>query len=619
MNGYAGRLLWVDLDSSEITARPLPAEYISGFMGGSGIGAKILFEMAGSGFGQLDPLSPQNPLIMMTGPLTGSGLPATGRLAACAKSPLTGIYAESSVGGTLGAALKFAGYDGVVITGAAQSPTYLKITPKGASLHSASGLWGLDTYESSDILLQAVAGEKGLKAAACIGPAGENLLPFACIAHNKAHFLGRAGMGAVMGSKKLKGLVVAGSKPPAVFMPEKVKALKKELVSRMKNNIVLQSLNIYGTNSALDLALFTGDVPIKNWTVGEWDEGLSKINGSAFDAVLTGRKTCYACPVACKREVEVKDEPYRMECGAGPEYETVASFGTMCLIDSVEALSKINDTCNRLGMDTITAGSTAALLFEAAETGLLDSQDLSFGSAPAVLRLLEDAAYCRDGGGLLAMAVNKLSHHLGAVDAQTTVKGLEAPMHDPRAGHGMGLAYATGYRGACHMSDLTMCLESGSAQFPGLGLPDYIEMQESSGKAAMVAAAQDFGSIVGGAAIFCLLSVIAYGEEHITESLRAVTGEDFTLSDLVRKGRRIWYLKRVLNNLCGISEKDDILPPRLLLPLKEGAAAGSVPEIEMMLREYYLIRRFNPDGKPSRETLDELGLGTAIPLLYPEA
>jgi aldehyde:ferredoxin oxidoreductase len=620
--GYTGKLLWVDLTAGLTEVKPLNQEYINEYLGGSGIGARLLLDLAGGEFGRLEPLSPHNPLIFMAGPLVGSGLPATGRLSACARSPLTGIYAESSVGGFLGAALKYAGLDGIVITGAAAAPCYLKITSGKVLLLPADYLWGRDTYETSDLLMAEMAGERGLKATACIGPAGENLVPFACVASNKGHFLGRTGMGAVMGAKKLKGLVIAGNTAPPVFDREAVRALKKEITGKMKENLVLQSLHVYGTNSAIDMALFTGDVPIKNWTVGEWDEGINKINGPAFDAVLTGRKTCHACPVICKREVEVKDGPFRTEQGPGPEYETVASFGTMCLIDSVEALCRLNDICNRLGLDTITVGATAAFLLEAAETGLLpdNSAGLSFGNAEAVMELVSKAAYRQGMGSLLSAGSRELSRRLGpeSIPLLTTVKGLEAPMHDPRAGHGMGLAYATGYRGACHMSDLTMGIEQGSALFPGLGLEEYYEGQTSQGKAEMVAIAQDFGGIVGGAAIFCLLGVMGYSDSDIVRALQAVTGENHTQDSLLSQGRRIWYLKRVLNNLCGIRKEDDRLPERLLQSLDSGGAAASVPDMELMLGEYYVLRDLSPRGLPGAETLRKLGLGFAVPWLYPD-
>ncbi len=620
--GYTGKLLWVDLTAGTTGVRPLDPGYIKDYLGGSGIGAKILVDLLGSEFGRVDPFSAQNPLVFMTGPLTGSGLPATGRLSACSKSPLTGIYGESSVGGSLGAALKYAGLDGIVITGAAARPSYLKINPREALLLPAENLWGLDTYQTCDLLMAEVAEERGLKAAACIGPAGENLVPFASVAVNKGHFLGRTGIGAVMGAKKLKGLVVSGRTAPPSADEAAVSLLKKSITAGMKENIVLQSLHVYGTNSALDLALFSGDVPIRNWALGEWNEGIAKINGPSFDAVLTGRKTCFACPVVCKREVEVTEGPFRTGRGPGPEYETVASFGTMCLIDSVEALCKLNETCNRLGMDTITAGATAAFLLEAAENGLLPDTPpgFSFGNAPAVLEMVKEAAYRRGGGSLLAAGSREAARRVGpaAKAFLTTVKGLEAPMHDPRAGHGMGLAYATGYRGACHMSDLTMGIEQGSSLFPGLELPDCYEGQSSLGKAAMVAAAQDLGSILGGAAIFCLLGVTGYSEADIVGALQAVTGEDHTLESLLEQGRRIWYLKRVLNNLCGVSREDDQLPPRLLQPLDTGGAAGSVPDMELMLSEYYVLRDLSPRGLPGVETLRKLGLGFAVPWLYPD-
>lgn len=626
MEGYTGQILWVDLEKETISRRPLPPEYYCQYMGGSGLGARLLWDLLGKKFGSLNPLSALNPIIFMTGPLTGTPLPAAGRLTACTKSPLTGLYTESSVGGFLGVALKLAGYDGMVLTGKAPNPCYLKITGDVVLIKRADTLWGLDTYESCDFLLKEVAGEKGVRGAAAIGPAGENLVPFACVAHNKGHFLGRTGIGAVMGAKNLKGLAIAGNIAFPLYQKEAVLALAKKMRKKMSENIVLESLKAFGTNSALDMARFTGDVPINNWRLGEWDDGLDKINGPSFDAVLTGRKTCYACPVSCKREVEVESGPYKMARGPGPEYETVGSFGTLCLVDCVEALSKINERCNRLGLDTISTGAVVALLLEGLEKDLLPPEikegleGLSFGNAEGILELVEKLAARNGIGRLLALGSLKFAREVGGSlpELLATGKGLEAPMHDPRAGHAMALAYATGYRGACHMSDLTMSLEQGASFFPSLGLKDFYQGQESDGKAELVVMAQDLGSIVGGAAIFCLLGGMGYGEADILQSLHAVTGNDFCLTDLLHMGRRIWNLKRGLNNLCGQGAADDVLPPKLLTPLQEGAAAGSVPDMNLMLKDFYRLRRFTPAGKPEKSLLEELDLGFLASCLYSE-
>lgn len=626
MDGYSGQILYVDLAEETITRQNLPEEYYRQYMGGSGLGARLLWDLVGKDIGALDPLAPANPIVLMTGPLTGSPLPAVSRLTACTKSPLTGMYTESSVGGYLGVALKLAGYDGLILTGKAANPCYLLIAGGEVLIKAAEALWGLDTYESCSLLLREVAGEKGVRAAAAIGPAGENLVPFASVAHNKGHFLGRTGIGAVLGAKKLKGLAVAGNNTLPLHQKDAVYALAKKVRGKMKDNIALESLKAYGTNSALDLARFTGDVPINNWRVGEWDDGLDKINGPAFDAVLTGKKTCYACPVSCKREVEVASGPYRMDRGPGPEYETVASFGTLCLIDNVEALSKINEQCNRLGLDTISAGGVVAMLLEGLEKDVLppavkkDLEGLKFGDVEGILDLLLKMARQEGIGKLLALGSLGLSQAVGGTlpELLTTVKGLEAPMHDPRAGHGMALAYATGYRGACHMSDLTLTLEQGSSFFPSLGLKDFYQGQESAGKAELVMKAQDLGSIVGGAAIFCLLGGMGYSEEDMLQSLNTVTGQDFSLEDLLHMGRRIWILKRSLNNLCGCRAKDDNLPPKLLAPLKEGEAAGSVPDMPQLLQEFYQLRRLTPEGKPEASLLAELGLSFLTPHLYGE-
>ncbi len=620
MYGYRGKVLEVNLTTGQLGTVPLDEKTCREFVGGSGIAARLFFDRAGKRVDALDPMGPDNPLIFMTGPLVGTPVPSTGRMTASARSPLTGIWGESSVGGFFGAELKFAGYDGIILEGQAPRPVYLEIADDQISLVPAEDWWGKDTYETIDGLAagkQSAAAKRKPQVLA-IGQAGENLVPYAAIVHNKGHILGRTGMGAVMGGKRLKAVVVRGAGKVQVADEAAVKNLCNRLLEKMKNSILIEALHAFGTNSSMDLGSLSGDVPFKNWQLGAW-EGYERINGASFsEKVLVGTKTCYGCPVACKREVEVKDGPFRMKKGPGPEYETVGTFGTMCLNDDVEAICKLNELCNRYGMDTISAGSTIAFAIECFEEGLITPEQtggltLRWGDPELLVELVHLIGKGEGFGKKLALGSRRLAAEIGpkAEEKLTAVKGLEAPMHDPRAGHGMGLAYATSIRGACHVSSLTMGVEQGAAMYPGLSLTEVYAGMESAGKAEMVIKTQNLGMVMNGAAMVCQLAGMVYDDADLVAALTAVTGIPWILEELMECGDRIWNLKRLIGNLSGTGRQDDKLPKRLLTPTAEGGGAGSVPDMDLMLAEFYALREIGPDGRPSRSRLEKLGLKEA--------
>lgn len=607
MYGYCGKILKVDLTESRIEAIPLEQPLVEQYLGGSGLGAALFFDLLGARCGETDPLGPANPLIFMTGPLTGSPLPCASRMVACAKSPLTGIWGESNAGGFLGPELKRAGFDGVIITGRSPSPVTLQITDNTASLKAADNLWGLDTYET-----WAALQDEGR--VACIGKAGENLVPYACIAHDKKHYFGRCGLGAVMGSKKLKAVTVKGSGKYQPARPDNLASLNKALRQKLEDSYLIQALSAQGTNSSLDLGMMLGDVPVKNWQLGYWEEA-EQINGTALaEGIQVGVGTCYACPVACKREVAVPNGPYATERGPGPEYETVASFGTMCLVSDPEAIAHLNSLCNRHGLDTISCGATIALAIECYEKGLLNDKDtnglaLKWSDPALLIELVNQIAAHQGLGQKLAQGSAKLAQELGAEALQTTVKGLESPMHDPRAWYGLGLAYATSIRGSCHVSSLTMLVEQGASIFPGTGLgEDVYQGQTGQGKAEMVKKTQDLGTVFGGSALFCLLGGMVFSDHDLSAALEAATGQPWPIVKIMECGERTWCLKRSIGTLCGAGAASDTLPPRLLTPLSEGAATGSVPPLNSMLQEYYQLRGLDQNGRLTPEKLTTLGL-----------
>lgn len=614
MFGYRDRILDVDLSQGHISTYSLSAELYRDYLGGAGLAAKLMWDRFGPGIAKIDPLGPDNALIFMTGPLTETGLPSCNRSSCSSLSPLTGIWGESNVGGYFGPELKFAGYDGIVVHGAAARPVVLVIDDDRVELRDASDLWGLDTYETYERL------SPGRFVVAAIGPAGENGVRYAGITHNKHHVFGRAGMGCVMGSKKLKAIAIRGSRPGSFALadPARFQEIRRQLIEKGKLNITLEGLKAFGTQSGFDVGLITGDVPMKNWAIGEW-EGAEKINSATYaDTILVRGRTCYACPVACKREVEVKEGPHKLGPAPGPEYETVANFGSLVLNDNLEAIAKASELCNRYGMDTITGGSTIAFAIECWEQGIIGAAEtggieLRWGDADLLLRLIELIARGEGFGHDLGIGSAALAKRWGAAaeDLTSTVKGLEAPAHDPRGAHGLALSYATGARGADHVNCMTYAYESGTAVFPALGYTDMPVGQSSDDKADKVFNLQNLGAAFYGAASVCHLGGFAFEEQDLLDMLAAVTGVERSFEDLLRLGERLWLLKRVISNLRGVTAADDRLPKKLRMPLEAGGAAGSSPDLEKMLAEYYPIRGLDENGRPTRAALERVGLASA--------
>jgi aldehyde:ferredoxin oxidoreductase len=605
MYGYVGKLLEVDLTSGKTREIALDPGLARATIGGSGLAARLYLDRLGRP-PYAGPLEAGAPQIVMTGPVAGQPLPGSSRFAICGRSPQSGFWGEASCGGLFAPALKAAGYDGLIITGAAAAPVYLLVEDGRAELRDAAGLWGLDTYATDDAL-------KALHGAAArtlsIGPAGENLVCYAAVIHDKGHAAGRTGMGAVMGSKRLKAIVTTGRGKCTAAAPPALKALRDAVLTRQQDNLTSQTLQVYGTDGAMYLGSLMGDVPFRNWSAGTWnDEATQALDGTAMqETILTGTRTCYSCTVACKREVAVPDESHRVEKGPGPEYETVAAFGSMMLVSDLKAIAAANDRCNRYGLDTISCGATIAFAIEATERGLLKS-NLTWGDATGILEAVDAIAYRRGIGDLLAEGSARAAARIGpdAAEFAITVKGLELPMHSPRAYHGLGIGYATAPRGACHNA-ANVYLEMGGVLYPELGLPDAWAERSSVGKALVSAVGQDY-ACVQNAACFCVLNNLNFTVTQLVEALRAVTGFPYTVEEIIQTGERLWQLKHGINSLLGATAADDCLPPRLLGPLEDGPTAGSAPDMALMLREFYALRDLDAEGRPSRPRLHRLGL-----------
>jgi len=611
MSGFHNRIMKIDLDTGGQYLMAMEKEDRLHYIGGSALAARLFAETPGP---LSDPSSPSNPLLVMTGPMTGTDFPGSSRFVLCARSPLTGIWGESTSGGFFGAQLKRSGFDGLVLTGKCKGPSYVLIDSGEVQLMDARDIWGLDTYDTIARLKQRHQDSRKVRVLA-IGPAGERMVRFASVSNDRAHYLGRTGMGAVMGSKNLKAIVVKGEQKISVADEAAYRTARKSALADIRDSMICSSFHDLGTAAAMDMGMLTGNVPIKNWSLGEAYEIAATIGGPAIhDTILKGRATCYACPIGCKPVVAVDDPRFGVSRGPGPEYETIASFGTMIMNDNLNGIAYLNDLCNRQGLDTISCGATVAFIMDCYEKGLLsrtdlDGLDLSWGNVDAVIELVRKIAR-REGIGdkaaLGSRAMAELvSGHAG--DLTVTVKGLELPMHDPRAFHGIGLAYMNSNRGACHLQHTVQAVEQGMVAWPEIGLEEDYPATESREKAKMVCISENIGQMANAACV-CHFVFWAMGLNNFFAGFNAVTGYDFSTDDFMTTGERAWVLKRALNNMMGVTSRDDRLPKKVLTALTEGAAAGSVPDETLMRREYYQIRGLDPAGIPTPELLNSLGL-----------
>lgn len=612
--GYTGKIAYIDMANGAVDIRQALEEDQRMWIGGSGLGAKLFTDFC---LPDTDPLSPANPLIFMTGPMTGTNIPGSGRHQVIAKSPQTGIYGEADAGGKWGTVLKRSGFDGIVITGKAEKPVYLFIHDSKVEFFDGHSLWGLDNYSLDEEMKErhgtdiAVAG---------IGPAGEKQVLMAVILHEgrKARSSGRGGLGAVMGSKNLKAIVVKGDQPINAFDPkalaDRIAAVTPAIEERTKG------LQDFGTAGGLVGSERIGDLPIKNWSLGSWPEA-EKISGQAMaEKMVKGKSRCHACPIACGQTVKMDQSRYGPLNGKGPEFETVGIFGAACLISDPEAIAKANELCNRYGLDTISAGSSIAFLMDIFEQGLIAQQDILdsegqivtplWGDADAMLRILHAIGKQEGIGKLLGQGVKKAAQCIGgqAEDYAFHVKGLELPAHDPRAFNSLALGYATSNRGACHLQGGSYLFEK-SATLPEIGITEVLDRFRSDGQGEIQAKLQDTMCIMDSLKLCKFLFYGGINLTVITGWLNALTGFDYTVDELLTAGERIFTIKRVFNVHCGISRSDDTLPRRIAeIPRPDGGAADNLPPLTAMLTEYYQARGWDEEGRPTADTLARLGL-----------
>ena len=603
---YAGKVLRVDLSKEKFWEEELKEEDVVNFLGGVGLAAKIIFSEVDP---RIDPFDPSNKLVFMTGALTGTMVPGANKVTVAAKSPLTLAWGEAHLGGFWGPELKRAGYDGIVFEGKASEPVYIVIGNREVSIESAEKLWGLSTSETERRIKEEI-GNKDVRIAS-IGPAGERLVRIACIV-SEERVAGRTGMGAVMGSKNLKAVAVKGEGSVKVKAPESLRRNISRLYPMIMSYPPSQILSAYGTNGEMLSFYEYGDVPLRNFTKSVW-EGIKNIEGRIMvSKYLKEHKSCFACPIGCWKVVRVQEGEFQGVEGRAPEYETAASLGALLLNDNYESLIYLEKLCNELGVDVISAGVVIAWAMEAYEKGLITKEDtggieLNWGDYKTIIRLVEMIGRREGFGKILGEGCHRASQIIGRGTEEFAmhVRGLEIPMHDPRAFKGMGLQYATSNRGACHLQGTFFRIEQGE-RVPDLKIYRRVYRFETKDKGWMVAVMQDWHQVIESLGL-CKFVQIHPG--HVAGFYSLATGIVKRVTDLQKDGERISNLVRVFNVLCGRGGDYDKLPERFLKqPLEEGGAKGQVVELDVMLKEYYSYRKWDSRGIPTREKLEELGI-----------
>jgi aldehyde:ferredoxin oxidoreductase len=598
MHGWTGTILRVNLSDGIIAKEPLNERFAHDYIGARGLGTKYFVEECDP---TCDPLGPDNNLIYMTGPLTGTAASCGGRFEIVAKAPLTGTIGAANSGGYFGPELKFAGYDGIIFEGVAAAPVYLYIKDDVVELRDASDLWGLNIHETTDVLNERL-GE--LFKISTIGQSGERMDLFACVNNDKNRANGRGGMGAAMGSKKLKAVAVRGTGSVTVADNQGFLAAFTDARAKLRAHPVSgQGLAAFGTEVLVNIINESGALPFRNGRDGAYDPDADEYSGERLTSTfLVKNRGCYACSIACGRVTRIPDGPYA-SFGEGPEYEAGWSFGAACGVNNLAAICKANFLCNEYGLDPITMGSTIACAMELAEMGAIPEKTigfkLRFGDADAMVRLTEMTGRGEGFGLELGQGSYRLADKYGHPELSMSTKKQETPAYDGRAIQGMGLEYATSNRGGCHVRGYLTSPEI-------LGVPLKTDPLVTEGKGALLKLFQDLTALTDSSGM-CLFITFGIGLPEIAEQLRTATGLKYTDEDFLLTGERTWNLEKQFNIAAGVEK--DTLPPRLLREaLKEGPAAGKVTDLATMLKDYYSVRGWDEEGNPTDEKLTELTL-----------
>ncbi|MGI6435514.1 MAG: aldehyde ferredoxin oxidoreductase family protein [Syntrophomonadaceae bacterium] len=600
MFGWMGKVLRVDLTSGTTKMEDLNRKDLRDYIGARGLGTKIYCDEVDP---KIAPLSPENKVIFMTGPLTGTLATSGGRYNVVTKGLLNGTIAASNSGGSFGPELKYAGFDGIIIEGKAEHPVYLWIYNELVEIRDASELWGKDVVETTDMIKAATNDEAKV---ACIGPAGENLVKFACIINEYSRAAGRSGVGAVLGSKNLKAIAVRGSGGIKVASVQGFMEAVTDARNKLVNHPVTgQGLAAYGTNILVNILNEHGGLPYKNFSEASVFSGAERISGEyQAEKYLVRNKGCFGCSIGCGRVTKISQGRFKSR-GEGPEYEATWAFGADLAIDDFEAVSKANFICNQLGMDPITLGSTLSCAVEMYQKDIIPPQDverpLHWGDPDMMVEMVTKTAYRQGFGDQLAEGSYRLAEKYGHPEFSMTVKKQELPAYDPRGQQGIGLNYATSNRGGCHVRGYMTSPEI-------LSIPVASDPSVTEGKAALLKLFQDLTALVDSSGI-CLFTTFAIGLPEIAAQIREATGVNMSDEQFLQAGERIWNLEKLFNLGAGFTRKDDCLPKRLLEEsIKGGPQKGRVNHLDKMLPEYYQLRGWDEEGVPSPAKREELGL-----------
>jgi aldehyde:ferredoxin oxidoreductase len=608
MKGICGKLLDIDLSSGRTKEIGIPTEVVAKYIGGRGLGARLLFDLLPAKIG---PLSPENLLIFLTGPFTGSMAPGSSKFVVVTKSPLTGGWCDSYSSGRISLEIKKTGYDGLVIRGRANSPCYLQLGDKGVEVREADRIWGMDSFET-ERTLKGLEGN-GSAGVSSIGPAGENLCSYACINSDFYRQAGRGGVGAVMGYKRLKAIAAKGSKKVDFHDHKKVVELNRANYERAKGSQVFQARSKYGTPLTLNFTHAGGILPTKNFQFGTWERALGKIDSVGVYKSVKSHRSCQSCFVHCSLITEVSEGKYKGTTLEGPEYETLGMFGSNLLINSLPTIIQANVLCDKLGLDTISTGNVIGFAMECFEKGLLTAGDLQglelkFGDEEACLALIEMIVHRRGFGDILARGVREAARRIGGESDRFAmqVKGLEFPAYDPRGAFGSGLSYAVSPRGACHRRAWPPAKEILG------GVPPYT----IEGKGEMIRGLYAENSIFHSLLVCDMpAKFIPLALDDYATYFEAVTGEAISREDFQTAAGRTETLIRMFNNREGFTRRDDTLPYRTLRePLPDGPGKGQCvgeENLRHMIDDFYASQGWDGQGVPTDATLRKYDLNDA--------
>lgn len=609
VGGYMGKFLRVNLSIGRIKEEKFSDNVLKSFIGGRGLGVKILYDELKPG---TDPLSPENKILIMTGPVTGTPTPESGRWCSVTKSPLTGTIHDSQSGGDFGPYLKFSGFDGIIFEGASEKPVYLWLDEGNAEIKDASHLWGKDVFQTTDTIIKD-RGDKKTRVA-CIGPAGENLVRFAAIVNDKHRAAGRGGHGAVLGSKKVKAIAVRGDKRPLIGDEAVFKETTDKVRKKIKEmSVTSESLPERGTAFLVDVINEEGGYPTRNFQTSVFSTADRTSGEILRDTLLIKDKGCWGCIIKCGRVTKVPAWSRFSGEGEGPEYESIWALGAQCGVDNLEAISKANYLCNELGLDTIEMGNLIGLAMELYEKGYIEEEatrgvDLKFGNEQAIVEMTWRTAYRSGLGDDIAEGGVALAKKYKAPELFMGIKGQGFPAYDPRAFQGHGLGYATSNRGGCHLRAYMI-----AAEVAGEVTGEKIKLDplKTEGKPKWLKIFQDLYGACD-SLIICKFNTFAVGAEEFAGLLTGATGWRYTAEDVMKIGERIYNLERAFNIREGFKgREEDMLPKRFLEePIPEGPKKGQVLKLGEMLDEYYELRGWK-DGVPTKEKLKELGLEKA--------